>query len=107
MRRLILAAALVAGLGGCQVFQASDSSTQEGTVKAFMAACVTYKNAFSAINIADQVHPLTPAQVTKINAIDVEVAKLCPPGGAMPSNALGGVVTILTSIDGLVAAAKQ
>ena len=85
---------------------AGGASTEAGTVKAFLAACTTYKNVFAGVNLADKVHPLSDAVVARVNVIDAAVAKLCPPGGAMPTSALDGVVTILADIDALTAAVK-
>ena len=111
MRRIVLAAALASSLGGCAAWNAitgtGSSATQEGTVVAFEAACTTYKNVFAGINLADKIHPLSAAQVAKVNAIDVVVENICPPKGALPGTALDGIMTVLSNVDALVAAVKQ
>ena len=110
-RILIAAVFLTASLSGCSAWNAitgaGGASTQEGTVVAFEAACTTYKNVFAGINLADKVHPLSDAAVAKVNAIDVVVEGICPPKGALPGTALDGIMTVLSNVDALVAAAKQ
>ena len=112
-RKLFLVLGLSGGivLSGCAAIggaaSAGSSDTHEGTVKAFMAACTTYKNVFAGINLTDKVRPFSSAVVAKVNAIDQEVELICPPKGKLPGTALDGVFIILSRIDGLTAAVKQ
>lgn len=103
---------IVAGLGllliaGCTlVSKVLGPEGESVAVHAFTTACDAYGSAFQLALVARQGHLLTPAVIARIDTADAEVAKVCPPGGAMPTSAIDGVYTVVTQTASVLAAIK-
>jgi hypothetical protein len=99
MRKLILAAALLVPLSGCQTvagWLGGTPQSQTVTVHSVLAACDGfYKGAMKAAFVADDAHILTPALKADIHSVRVGVDSICPPNGAMPSNLPQALVSIV------------
>ena len=105
--RIILAAALVAGLGGCttlaNIFGGTpDASTQTAIVHSFTTACTAYKVALDAAAVARAGHLLSDTAVAKIDAVRPGANGLCL--GPMPQNVAGSAVIVVTATATIVAA---
>ena len=101
MRRLILAAALLIPLSGCQTIAGwlggtPSASTQTAIVHGVLAGCdAFYKGALPAAFVADDAHLLTDAVKADIKSVRLGVDAICPPSGTMPTNATAALLTVV------------
>lgn len=98
-RKLILAAALLVPLSGCQTvagWLGGSADSQTVTVHSVLAACDGfYKGAMKAAFAADDAHLLTPAVKADIHTVRTGVDSICPPNGVMPTNLPQAIVSIV------------
>lgn len=111
MRKVLLSTVLVIGVAGCQsgcaVWSAITGDKAETiTVETVRAACKGYASALQTVDLLDDVKPLTPDQVTRVNNVVREAKKICPPDGVMPTNLLDGLQIVLNAIVAIPAAVK-
>lgn len=99
MRRILIAAALLVPLSGCQTvagWLGGSAESQTVTVHSVLAACDGfYKGAMKAAFAADDAHLLTPAIKADIHTARIGVDSICPPNGAMPANLPQALVAIV------------
>jgi hypothetical protein len=98
-RKLLLAAGLCLGLGGCATIAGWLGGTPQSqtiTVHSVLAACDGfYKGALKAAFVADDAGLVTPAVKADIHSIRLGVDSICPPAGTMPTNLAQALVTIV------------
>lgn len=111
MKRLLIFAGLTAiwltaGAGSCVDAVLSTDSDKAATItmNTFLTACTVEKNALAAADLYDQVHPLPPEVIKKINDADVIAEGLCPPKGALPTGVVDGVTKVLQAAAAIGAA---
>lgn len=110
-RRVLLSCALVVGLAGCTqscaVWSALTGDKAETiTVETVRTACKSYASALQLVDAIDDIHPLSQAQVKKVNDVVREAKKICPPDGTMPTNLLDGLGIVLKAVVDIPAAIK-
>lgn len=114
MRRLLvptLALGLLAPVSGCtwlaNTFGGTpDAATQTAIVHGFLDACDVYKEALRDATTATNAGLLSDAQKAKIHSIRPGIEAICPPGGAMPTNATAALVSVVTGTAQIYSAIK-
>lgn len=106
MRRILIAAALLVPLSGCQTLASvfggtPDQPTKTAIVESFIDACSLYAGALKDAAAAANAGLLSDAQKAKIHAIRPSIegtgpgTGVCPPNAPQPVNATGALVTVV------------
>lgn len=111
MKKLILAAALLVPLSGCQwaanVFGGTPSAqTQTDIVNGVLAGCQTYKIALEAAIVVQKAGKFSAQQVADIHAARGGIEAICPPAGTMPTNLTSALVTIAEGTSTIISDTK-